>query len=265
MEIIEVTKKNIEEYSPRCFIANDNPGMIKKLEWVQKRFKEGLKLKQIYDTRNQKISGQVETSSNSDKKLIGYIEYINGENAFRAVDAKNYLFIHCLWVSPNKYKNKGYASQLLKEVEKDMGNNLGVATITSDDGFMSSKDLFVKNGYEEIETKGKFQLMVKQIKKGQLPKLKNVDKELEKYKGLNIVYSSQCPWVARSINDIVDVIEKTRLNVKVKEMKTAKQAQLAPSIYSTFNLIYDGKLLADRYISTTRFKNILSKLQKEIK
>lgn len=33
----------------------------------------------------------------------------------------------------------------------------------------------------------------------------------------------------------------------------------APSIYATFNLINNGKLLADHYISLTRFNNIIKK------
>ncbi|MFH1946061.1 MAG: hypothetical protein ABIJ35_02505 [Acidobacteriota bacterium] len=36
-------------------------------------------------------------------------------------------------------------------------------------------------------------------------------------------------------------------------------AQKGPSLYGVFNLIYDGILLADRYISTTRFQNIINK------
>jgi len=242
-EIIEVTKDNIDTYSPKCFIAIDNIGMIKKAEWVKKRFKEGLKIKQIYEKG----------------KLIGFIEYIDGKNAFRAVDATDHLFIHCLWISPNKYKNQGLGTKLLQEVEKDVNYKIGIAVITSDDSFMANKNLFEKNGYKEIETKEKFQLMVKQIKKGELPKLKDNSNQLKNYQGLNIIYSSQCPWVAKSIDEIVEISKSFGLSIKVKEILTPKEAQLAPSIYSTFNLIYNGKILADRYISNTRFKNILKK------
>ncbi|MFC2163543.1 YoaP domain-containing protein [Acidobacteriota bacterium] len=47
--------------------------------------------------------------------------------------------------------------------------------------------------------------------------------------------------------------------IKLEWLKTAEQAQSAPSIYGVFNLIYDGTLLADHYISKTRFKNIIKK------
>jgi hypothetical protein len=38
-----------------------------------------------------------------------------------------------------------------------------------------------------------------------------------------------------------------------------EEAQAAPSPYAVFNLIYDGRLLADHYISETRLMNILRK------
>ena len=96
-------------------------------------------------------------------------------------------------------------------------------------------------------------------KKAQLPKFTDWQSELKKYKGLHIVYSKQCPWVARSIEELLATLQEKKLHVEVTELTTAEQAQKAPSIYGVFNLIYDGKLIADRYISTTRFLNIIKK------
>ncbi|MCK4756725.1 YoaP domain-containing protein, partial [candidate division WOR-3 bacterium] len=79
------------------------------------------------------------------------------------------------------------------------------------------------------------------------------------YKGWNVIYSNQCPWVARSIKDLGEIAKKKGLKLKVTELKNAKQAQNAPSVYAIFNLVYNGKLLADHYISNTRFLNILKK------
>ncbi|GAI02540.1 unnamed protein product, partial [marine sediment metagenome] len=85
------------------------------------------------------------------------------------------------------------------------------------------------------------------------------EKQLKKYKGLNIIYANQCPWVARSIKDISEIAKKKGLKLKVTELKNAKQAQSAPSVYAIFNLVYNGKLLADHYISNARFLNIINK------
>ena len=125
---------------------------------------------------------------------------------------------------------------------------------------MAGKDLFIKNGFKSVASeKPSYELMVKSLKKGTLPKFNDCEKKLKSYKGLNIVYSNQCPWVARFINEIDEVLKKKKLKIEIKEMTTAKQAQNAPSVYSTFNLIYNGKLLSDHYISKTRFLNIIDK------
>jgi hypothetical protein len=48
-----------------------------------------------------------------------------------------------------------------------------------------------------------------------------------------------------------------KLNISI--LDSAKKAQQAPSGYGVYSLVYDGKLLADHYISNTRFKNIITK------
>lgn len=122
--------------------------------------------------------------------------------------------------------------------------------------------IFLKKGYTTISECGKDQLMVKQFKEGTLPSINNWKDELEKCKGLTVIYSRQCPWVARFMEEVKPILVKESLEPTVIEIRIAKQVQNAPSLYGVFNLIYNGKLLADRYISTTRFLNIV---RKEIK
>jgi hypothetical protein len=244
--IVDLNLKNIKDFSSVCFCKKDNHGLNAKIDWIKKRLKEGLKIKIITD--------------DSGNTIRGYIEYTNGKNAFRAVDAKGYLVIHCIWITPNKYKNKGYGSSLIKECIKDAKGKIGVAVVTSDDSFMAEKKVFIKNGFKLIEEEGKQQLLVLQNKKGALPKFKDYKEKLAKLKGWHIIYSNQCPWVARFIDELDKKIIN-KFNIKITELKTAKQAQNAPSIYSVFNLIKDGELLADHYISNTRFSNILKKFK----
>jgi len=94
---------------------------------------EGMKIKLLY----------------LDNKLCGYIEYIPGKLAWRAIDANNYFFIHCIWMTPNKNKQKGYTSQLIQECMKDAGKNdsCSVAVITSDGPFMASRKVFEKKWF----------------------------------------------------------------------------------------------------------------------
>jgi ribosomal protein S18 acetylase RimI-like enzyme len=110
-----------------------------------------------------------------ERKCIGFIEYIPGEYAWRAVDAQGYLFIHCIWISPNKYKRTGYGSLLIQECIKDAKKEgkYGVAVVTSEGPFMAGKDLFIKNEFESIaKVKPSFELMINRLKKGPLPRFK---------------------------------------------------------------------------------------------
>ena len=248
VKIITIDENNISEYPPKCFLNPKNEGYLIKREWLLKRFSDGLIIKQLY--------------TEDEKKCIGFIEYVPGEYAWRAIDAKGYLFIHCLWISPNKYKDKGYGSLLVEECIKDAEKQgkCGVAVLTSEGPFMAGNDLFLKNGFKSVSSvKPSFELMVKILKRGPKPKFMDWENQLSKYNGLNIIYSNQCPWVARFIDELDEIAKKKDLELKVTELKNAKEAQNAPSVYASFNLVYDGKLLADHYISKTRFLNIINK------
>jgi len=244
--IVEISADNIAEHPQAiCFINPKHEFYHKKIAWLKEQFENGLKIKLLY------LKGE--------KKPIGFIEYIPGEYCWRSVNAKGYMFIHCLWTNGKKHQHQGLGTLLIEEVEKDAKDMLGVAVITSDKSFMANKEIFIKNGYNVISESGKEQLMVKIFRKGLLPSINNWESELEKYKGLTIVYSKQCPWVARFIEEIKPILEEENLAPTIVELKNAGEAQKAPSLYSVFNLIYNGKLLADRYISTTRFLNIVKK------
>ena len=248
MKIISVNSENISEYQPVCFLNPKNEGYLKKLKWLKERFSNGLIIKQLY--------------LENEKKCNGFIEYIPGEYAWRAVDAKGYMFIHCIWISPNKHKEKGYGSLLVNECFQDAKKEgkYGVAVVTSEGPFMAGKALFLKNSFRSVaQVKPSYELMIKPIRSGPLPKFRDCEKQLSQYKGLNIIYSNQCPWVARSIKELSEIAKKKGLKLKIVELENARQAQDAPSIYTAFNLIYNGKLLVDHYISSRRFLNIIEK------
>jgi ribosomal protein S18 acetylase RimI-like enzyme len=245
--IVTLTPENYAEYGCRCFLNPKHEGHLKKLEWLKERFAEGLTIKHLF------LQGE--------KNAAGFIEYVPGEYAWRAVNAKGYLFIHCIWVSPNKNKNKGYGSQLVKECIEDAKKTgaYGVTVITSEGPFIASQELFLKNGFEITAQSGNYELLVFKLKEGPLPSFNDWAGQLKNYQGLNIVYSNQCPWVARSIPELTEFAQENGLELKITKLETPNQAQNAPSIYSVFNLLYDGKLIIDHYVSTTRFRNIVKK------
>jgi len=244
--VVAVNKNNLSEHPQSiCFINPKHELYHKKVDWLHEQFEHGLKIKLLY------VEDQ--------KKPVGFVEYLPGERCWRAVDAEGYMFIHCLWTNGKKYQHQGLGNRLLEEVEADAAGLRGVASITSEAAFMASRALFEKNGYSAVETSGPEQLMVKSFGAAPLPTLRNWQGELQKYQDLHIVYSRQCPWVARFIEEVRPILAEYQLEPVITELKTAAEAQHAPSLYSGFNLIYNGKLLADRYISTTRFRNIVKK------
>ncbi len=245
--ILEVTEKNIQDH-PKviCFINPKHPSHQNKLSWIKEQFTKGMRIKLLY------LEGV--------KAPVGFVEYTIGKECWRAVDAKGYIFIHCIWTNGKKYQHQNLGEALIKEVEKDAANTNGVALVSSDGAFMVASDIFKKHGYHIVSSVGKEHLMVKKFKDVGDPLFYDFQKNREKYNdGLTILYSKQCPWVARLIDEMGPTLKEYNLTPKIVEFTTAKEAQQAPSLYSVFNLIYNGKLLSDRYISLTRLKNIIKK------
>jgi hypothetical protein len=114
VKIIDVNESNVDDLGFFCYMSKrKSAGYMRKLEWLKERFSEGMSVKLL------------------ELPDRGFIEYLPGEYAWRAVDAKGYMFIHCLWVV-GKSKGKGYASALLDECIRDAeaAKLKGVAMLT---------------------------------------------------------------------------------------------------------------------------------------
>lgn len=242
---IEVSEKNAASESLFCIKNPKYPGFQIKLDWLSKRRKEGLKL----------ILLKV------DNELAGFIEYVPGQYAWRPVDAIDYMFIHCMWVYPKKNYNKGYGSLLINHcIEDAKGQGLkGVAVQVSSGSWMTGANVFSKNGFLSIEKKGRFELMVYKFADCPDPKFIDWEQYAASYKGLHLVYANQCPFFIKSVEEMRQTAKEQGYKLNVSILKTSEQARNAPSGYGVYGLVYNGKLLADHYISNTRFKNILNK------
>jgi hypothetical protein len=140
----------------------------------------------------------------------------------------------------------------------------GAAVVTRKGTWMAGKELFLKKGFEIVDTAPPdFELLTKKFKKSAPPpRFKgDWDKRLHKYdKGLTIIRSDQCPYVAKALREISETAEKTyRIKPRIVELKSSSQAQGAPSPFGVFSIILDGKMVADHPISNTRFVNIMKK------
>lgn len=201
-------------------------------------------------------------------KQLGYIEYMPGETAWRPVIAPNYFFIQCIVIFSNEIKNQGLGSQLIKECELDAmeNNKSGICTMSSNGPWVAKSQLFEKNNFTLADSRERFNLLIKSFDdKAAVPKLIDWTKQQSQYKGWNLVYAAQCPWHEKSVTDLLNSAKENSINLKVIKLETARQAQNAPSGFATFSLIYDGKLLADHYISKTRFENIIKQIGSGVK
>ena len=222
----------------------------KKFEWFKKYYPKGLRIKIIC----LKNSG-----------YQGMIEYIPGKYAHRPVNAKNYMFIHCVFVGFKKeFKGKGYATSLIQECINDAKKSRmnGVAVLTRKGSFMAKKDIFVKMGFKIVEkTNPDFELLALKFDESKTnPSFRNMDEQLRKYqKGLFILRSVQCPYTEKNVNAIVDSAKnKFKLPVTLVDFIDSSEVQHSPCAFGSFCIIFNGKIISHHPISNTRFENIIN-------
>ncbi len=245
--LVDITPSNVESETLFCIKNLKSPGFKRKKTWFTERYKEGLRMHIIKDTEG---------------KMAGFIEYVPGEFAWRPIDAKGYMFVQCLMVYPNKYKNLGFGSALVNKVEavaKEAGYS-GLCSICSKGAWMADAELFQKLGFTNIEQKDRFDLLCKTWDtKDPVPKFRNWENERQNYTGWHLVYADQCPWHEKAVEAMWNTAQDFGIELKLTCLDSAEAAQRAPSGFGVFSLMHDGKLLEDHYLSATRFRNILKK------
>lgn len=254
IRVITADLHNITDF-PLCGYKNrKQEGYKRKVEWLKKRFEEGMLYKVLYSEKD---------------GVVGNIEYIPGQYAWRPVDAAGYMFIHCIVIMKKPCRDRGYGSLLLEECIRDARSQelSGVAVVTSKGTWMAGKDLFLKHGFHSVDKAPPgFELMaLKFDEKSPSPRFRgDWNKRLEALgAGLTIITSDQCPFIVKSFNEIVGTArEEYGLEPKIIHLQDWRQAQETPCAYGIFNMVYDGKLYADHPVSGTRFRNIM---EKEIK
>ncbi|MFH1765120.1 MAG: hypothetical protein ABIF09_13110 [Gemmatimonadota bacterium] len=239
-----VGPENLPDCGIGCLTNPNHEGFGPKVDWLRKRFEEGLRFLLFRDEMG---------------KPMAFLEYVPGEYAWRPVDAEGWLFVHCLWVYSRGQKVGGLGGRLIRAcVEEARGIGvIGVAAMVSDGPWMTGKQVFLKNGFEEIAETDRFQLVIHRLREGMEPRFRDISRRLVTYQGLNVVYSAQCPMLPKSVNDLSEMAAEHGLELKVTVLNSAREAQDAPSYYGVFNLVWNGRLLSDHYVSKGRFKNLL--------
>jgi len=250
IEIIDTNANNIQDYGFCGYKNIKQEGYRRKLDWLKQRYSEGMKFKVLYSE-----SGGA----------VGFIEYIPGEYAWRAVGARGYMVIHCIANFYREHRGKGLGTLLIEESVKDAekGNMHGVAVVTRKGTWMAGKELFLRNGFEVADkAQPDFELLVKPFGNALLPRFPtDWNKRVSQYgSGLIILRSDQCPYIDKSTREIADTADKKYgIRPTIIELKDCRDSREAPSAFAVFGIIYNNRLVADHPISNTRFINIMDK------
>ena len=81
MKLVDVSAANVDSTGFFCYMSKrKSEGYRGKLGWLKERFAEGMRIRMPVSPER------------------GFIEYLPGEYAWRAVHADGFMFIHCVWV-----------------------------------------------------------------------------------------------------------------------------------------------------------------------
>lgn len=233
IKLVDVTADNVTETGFFCYMSKrKTEGFRRKLKWLKNRFAEGMRIKML------KLPAR------------GFIEYIPGEFAWRSVNAKGYMFIHCLWIV-GQSKGKGLATLLLNECMKDAKKSgmQGVAMVTSERDWLVKKKFLSKQGFESVDkAPPTFELMVKKFDDDAPSPFFTGDwgKKISQYgKGLTVFRSDQCPYIENYVKGAKEKAKELGIKCQVVELNSCQDVRnLAPSAYGVFGIVYNGRILS---------------------
>jgi ribosomal protein S18 acetylase RimI-like enzyme len=249
-ELISVNADNLDQQGFFCYMSKRNtPGYRGKRDWMGARLAEGLKLHMVHETGG---------------RTVGFIEYIPGEFAWRAVHAPGYLVIHCLWVV-GKGKGKGYGSRLLQICLDDARNQgkHGVVMVASDGVWLAKMDIFLKHGFKEIaQAPPSFQLLAYRFDDAAPLPTFPTDWEARQARfgaGLTVIRTPQCPYIEDATNTALEFAAEKGIPSQVVTFHSARELQeYSPSPYGVFGIVLDGRLLVYHYLQRKDFDKLVT-------
>jgi len=247
MDIITVTKENIEQEHICCAISNNKDCQVMaKKAWMKERFDEGLTFKKC-DVRGK-----------------CFIEYIPAENAWIPIEADGYMYIDCLWVS-GQYKGKGYSNLLLdtciEDSKKKGKKGLVVLSSAKKKAFLSDKKYLAYKGFTVCDSaKPDYELMYLPFKDSdETPGFKEWAKEPHiEENGFVLYYASQCPFTAKYVPLLEQMAKDRGIEFRTVYFETTEQAQKSPTPFTSFSLFYNGEFITHEILSEKKFEKLIS-------
>ena len=237
--VTTVSPENLDKVGFFCYMsARKTPGYAFKHGWVSDRLVEGLRIKMVLPPEGR-----------------GFIEYIPGEFAWRAVNAARYMVIHCLWVV-GKSKGSGISSQLMDICEEEalQLGMAGVVMITREDHYMVRRSFLEARGYIQVdEAPPAYSLMVKKYQETPEPSFcgRWEEKAQALGSGLTVIRAHQCPYLESAKNAYQTAAEDNGIEFKDIILRSAKEVRdRSPLAQGVFSLVLNGKIMGDQYLYT---------------
>lgn len=247
MEIITVTKENLEQEHICCAISNNNDCQVSaKKSWLAERFDDGLMFKKA------NVRGKC------------FIEYIPAEKAWSPIEAIGYMYIDCLWVS-GKFKGQGNSNLLLEECIKDSKakgkKGLVVLSSIKKKPFLSDPKYLRYKGFDLADTaEPYYELLYLPFDKTAVkPQFKDSLKSPKiKEQGFVLYYTYQCPFTAKYVPKIEQLAKAKGVPFKAIRFETMEQAQNAPAPFTSYSLFYNGDFVTNEILSEKKFEKIIA-------
>ena len=247
MNIISVTKENLEQEHICCAISNNKDCQVSaKKAWLAERFTDGLVFKK------------------GDVRGKCFIEYIPAEKAWCPIEAEGYMFIDCFWVS-GQFKGQGNSNLLLEECIKDSkeAGKKGLCVLSSkkkmpflsDPGYLKHKGFAVADTAEPY-----YELMYLPFSAdAPKPRFKQTAKTPKvSEQGFVLYYAHQCPFTAKYVPLIEDIAKAKSAPFKAIRFTSTEEAQNAPAPFTSYSLFYNGEFVTNEILSDKKFEKILA-------
>lgn len=250
MEIITVTKENIENEHICCAISNNNDCQVaSKKAWLSERFDDGL----VFKKGN--IRGKC------------FIEYIPAEKAWAPIIADGYMYIDCLWVS-GQFKGQGNSTLLLDECIKDSKekgkNGLVIISAKKKMPFLSDPKFLAHKGFAVADTAGPYYVLyyLPFSDTAEKPEFRQQVKTMHTDEsGFVLYYSHQCPYTAKYVPIIEDIAKERNVPFKSILLESSDDAQKSPAIFTSYSMFLNGEFLTNEIFSDKKFIKLLDSMK----
>ena len=250
MEWIQVTAENLDSEHICCAIAGSKDVSVQsKKAWLRSRFDDGLVF----------LKGNVRGKC--------FLEYLPAEAAWAPVDAPDYMFLDCLWVS-GQYKGQGNSRLLLEACIRDSKAKgrvgLCVVAATPKKPYLSDPKHLTHLGFQRADTaEPYFELWYLPFSpEVPAPQFRSQVKQPQvSGSGFVLYYTHQCPFTAKYVPLLAQRAGELGIPLKTIHLDSREAAQNAPAAVTNFSLFYGGRFVTHEILSIKKFEALAAQLE----